>query len=184
MGSNYIFQLKPISILKNKKHSLSRLTLLFTILFIFSGAAYHPIYVSVTEIEHNAKENTLEISCKIFTGDFEAVLRKNSQLKIDLLAPKDKKAMEVLVSNYIQQHLKIMVNQKPVMLSFIGYEQNEEAIQSYFQVDDVMYIQSMEVQDNILYEYKSEQISIIHVIIDGKRKSTKLNNPEERFKPV
>ncbi len=177
-----MIQLKPISILKNKKHSLSRLTLLFTILFIFSGAAHHPIYVSVTEIEHNAKENTLEISCKIFTGDFEAVLRKNSQLKIDLLAPKDKKAMNALVSNYILQHLKIKVNEKPVTLTFIGYEQNEETIQSYFEVDDVKSVKSMEVQDNILYEYKSEQISIIHVIVDGKRKSTKLNNPEDTFK--
>ena len=152
-------------------------------LFIFSGATRHPIYVSVTEIEHNAKENTLEISCKIFTGDLEAVLRKNNKIKIDLLAPTDKKAMEVLVNNYIQQHLKITVNEKPVLLSFVGYEQNEETIQSYFQVDEIKKIKSMEITDNILYEYKSEQISIIHVIVDGKRKSTKLNNPEDRFNP-
>ncbi|MEI8059397.1 MAG: DUF6702 family protein, partial [Ferruginibacter sp.] len=31
----------------------------------------HPLFVSVTEIEHNAKDKTLEISCKIFTDDFE-----------------------------------------------------------------------------------------------------------------
>ena len=158
--------------------------LLIVIIFSFSGASHHPIYVSVTEIEHNAKDNTLEISCKIFTGDLEAVLKKNNKIKVDLLAPTDKKAMEVLVSNYIQQHLKIIVNEKPVLLSFVGYEQNEETIQTYFQVDQVKSIKSMEVQDNILYEYKSEQISIIHVIVDGKRKSTKLNNPEEKFKPV
>jgi len=158
--------------------------LLIVIIFSFSGASHHPIYVSVTEIEHNAKDKTLEISCKIFTGDLEAVLGKNIKIKVDLLAPTDKKAMEVLVSNYIQKHLKIIVNEKPVLLSFVGYEQNEETIQSYFQVDEVKSIKSLEVQDNILYEYKSEQISIIHVIVDGKRKSTKLNNPEERFKPV
>jgi len=178
LGSNYIIQLKRISLFKNKKHSLSRLTLLFTLLFIFSGATHHPIYVSVTEIEHNAKENTLEISCKIFTGDLEAVLRKNNKMKVDLLAPTDKKAMEALVNNYIQHHLKIKVNEKPVQLSFIGYEQNEETIQSYFQVDEVNTIKSLEVQDNILYEYKSEQMSIIHVIVNRKRKSTKLNNPD------
>lgn len=149
---------------------------------MFSGAILHPIYVSVTEIEHNAKANTLEISCKIFTGDLEAILKKNNKIKIDLLAPGDKAAMEALVSNYIQQHLKIIVNEKLVKLSFFGYEQNEETIQSFFQVDEVKSIVSMEIIDNILYEYKTEQISIIHVIVDGKRKSTKLNNPEDRFK--
>jgi exo-beta-1,3-glucanase (GH17 family) len=165
------------------KSSITGFILLIALLFLFSGAAHHPIYVSVTEIEHNAKENSLEISCKIFTSDLEAVLRKNNKNKVDLLAPTDKKAMEALVSNYIQQHLKIIVNEKPVQLSFVGYEQNEETIQSYFQVNEVKSIKSMEVLNNILYEYKSEQISIIHVIIDGKRKSTKLNNPEDRFKP-
>ena len=57
--------------------------LLIFIIFSFSGASLHPIYVSVTEIEHNAKDNTLEISCKIFTGDLEAVLRKNNKIKVD-----------------------------------------------------------------------------------------------------
>ncbi len=177
-----MIQLKTISFIKNIQQRTGKWLVLFFVLFIFSGATRHPIYVSVTEIEHNAKENTLEISCKIFTGDLEAVLRKNNKIKIDLLAPTDKKAMEVLVNNYIQQHLKITVNEKPVLLSFVGYEQNEETIQSYFQVDEIKKIKSMEITDNILYEYKSEQISIIHVIVDGKRKSTKLNNPEDRFK--
>ena len=157
--------------------------MLIALLFLFSGAALHPVYVSVTEIEHNAKENSLEISCKIFTSDLEAVLRKSNKIKVDLLAPSDKKAMENLVSNYIQQHLKISVNEKPLQLSFVGYEQNEETIQSYFQIDEVKSIKSMEVQDYILYEYKSEQMSIIHVIVDGKRRSMKLNNPDDRFKP-
>jgi hypothetical protein len=161
--------------------TITRLLMLLSLLFIFSGAIIHPVYVSVTEIEHNAKENTLEISCKIFTGDLESVLRKNNKIKVDLLAPRDKKSMDALVSNYILQHLKISVNEKPVQLSFIGYEQNEETIQSYFQVDDVKNIKSMEIQDDILYEYKSEQISIIHVIVNGIRKSTKLNNPEHSY---
>ena len=37
----------------------------------FSGNSNHPIFMSVTEIEHNAKDKTLEISCKVFTDDFE-----------------------------------------------------------------------------------------------------------------
>ena len=38
-------------------------------------STYHPIFVSVTEIEHNAKDKTLEISCKIFTDDLEKIDR-------------------------------------------------------------------------------------------------------------
>ena len=54
---------------------------------------YHPIYVSVTEIEHNAKDKTLEISCKIFTDDFEKTLSQAYKTYVDLLKPKDKNAL-------------------------------------------------------------------------------------------
>ena len=34
-----------------------------------SSSSPHPIFVSVTEIEHNAAAKSLEISCKVFTED-------------------------------------------------------------------------------------------------------------------
>lgn len=37
----------------------------------------HPFHVSTTEINHNAKDKSLEITCRIFTDDFEAILGKN-----------------------------------------------------------------------------------------------------------
>jgi predicted alpha/beta-fold hydrolase len=147
-------------------------------MFVFIGATIHPIYVSVTEIQHNAKDKTLEISCKIFTGDFENILKSKTTSKINLLQPADKKLMEYLVNQYIQQHLKIKVDGKLKTMEFLGYEQNEDAIQSYFEIDDVATLKKIDIQDDILYEYKSEQISIIHVVVNGNRKSTKLVNPE------
>jgi hypothetical protein len=147
-------------------------------MFVFIGATTHPIYVSVTEIQHNAKDKALEISCKIFTGDFENILKSKTTSKINLLQPADKKLMESLVNQYIQQHLKIKVDGKLKTMEFLGYEQNEDAIQSYFEIDDVATLKKIDIQDDILYEYKSEQISIIHVVVNGNRKSTKLVNPE------
>ena len=140
----------------------------------------HPIFVSVTEIEHNAVEKTLEVSCKIFTDDFEKTLRQTYPGKIDLLQPADKAAMNKLVSDYVKKHLSIIVDGKPVNLEFLGYEQQEEGIESYYQVKNIPTIKKVDVTDNILYEYKKEQISIIHVIVNGNRKSFRLNNPEEK----
>ena len=60
-------------------------------------AAAHPFHVSVTEIEHNAADKTLEISCKIFTDDFETILAKNYNTKVDLINPPNKPAMDSLV---------------------------------------------------------------------------------------
>ena len=51
----------------------------------------HLVFVSVTEIEHNAKEKTLEISCKIFTDDFEKHFGLFTMVHVDLLALSGKK---------------------------------------------------------------------------------------------
>ena len=144
------------------------------------SAGRHPIFVSVTEIEHNAKDKTLEISCKIFTDDFEKTLRAAYKTHVDLLDPKVKPAMDKLVNDYVQKHLKIVANGTPATMKYLGYEQIEEGIYSYYQVDNIASLKKLEITDNVLYEYKDQQISLIHVTVNGKRQSTKLNNPEEK----
>ena len=145
------------------------------------ATAKHPIFVSVTEIEHNAKEKTLEISCKIFTDDFEKALRQTYKTYVDLLQPKDKNAMNKLVADYVQKHLLLKVDGKIVALQFIGYEQNEEGIVSFYQVNNIAALKKLDITDNILFEYKKEQISIIHTNVNGNKKSTKLVNPEDKY---
>ncbi|MEO7765210.1 MAG: DUF6702 family protein [Ferruginibacter sp.] len=152
-----------------------------SLVFTSPAVSNHPIFVSVTEIEHNSKEKTLEISCKIFTDDFEKTLRQTYKSHVDLLQPKDKNAMNKLVSDYVQKHLLIKVDDKTVALQFIGYEQEEEGIISYYQVNNIAAVKKIDITDNILFEYKKEQISIIHTTVNGNRKSTKLVNPEDKY---
>ena len=152
----------------------------FSLLSGFSGKSNHPIFMSVTEIEHNAKDKTLEISCKIFTDDLEKTLRKTYKGTVDLINPKDKTTMNRLVSDYVQKHLFIKVDGRPVVLDFMGYEQQEEGITSYYQVNNIASVKKIDITDNILYEYKDQQISLLHVTVMGNRKSTKLVNPEDK----
>ncbi|MDB5202437.1 MAG: hypothetical protein JWQ27_1846 [Ferruginibacter sp.] len=140
----------------------------------------HPIFVSVTEIEHNAKEKTLEVSCKIFTDDFEKTLRAAYNTHVDLLDAKYKPAMDRLVNDYVQKHVKINIDGKAVTLKYLGYEQLEEGIYSYYQADNIPSVKKISVTDNLLYEYKKEQLSFLHVTVNGSRKSTKLNNPDDK----
>ncbi|MEO6671080.1 MAG: DUF6702 family protein [Ferruginibacter sp.] len=146
-----------------------------------SSLVIHPFYLSVTEIEHNAKDKTLEISCKIFTDDFEKALRAAYKTHVDLLNPAQKTAMDLLVSNYVKKHLAINVNGKLQELQYKGYEQIEEGIYSYYQVDNIPTVKSITVTDNILYEYQAQQVSLLHITVGGKRQSNRMVNPEEKY---
>ena len=159
-------------------------SILYKWLFVFALSGFiglaHPIFVSVTEIEHNEKNSSLEISCKIFTDDFETTLRKQYNTKVDLLDARYKSSMNTLVNSYIQKHLLVFADGKPASLQFLGYEQQEEGIVSYYEVKNITSVKKIELINNILYEEKPQQMGIIHVTVKGERKSTKLNNPEEK----
>src|ERR1017187_1143570 len=93
---------------------------LLTVVFSFSLAhpahlsvgewGRHPFYLSVTEIILNAKDKILEVSCKMFTNDFEASLEKFAHLKIDLSDPKAKASTEKYIADYISKHLQLKVD--------------------------------------------------------------------------
>lgn len=143
--------------------------------------AVHPFYVSVTQVEENLNQKILEISCKIFTDDFEKTLRMHYKEHIDLLSPANTKAMNSLVSDYIEKHFKISVDGKPTILEFVGYEKNEEAVECYFQVNDVAVKKTISIFNDLLFEYKREQTNIVHVTVKGKRKSRQLSNPDSHI---
>lgn len=137
----------------------------------------HPLHVSVTEINHNETDKTLEISCKLFTDDFEKVLSQNYKTKVDLINPPDRAAMEKLVSDFILTHLSLKADGKPVQLSYLGYEKDNDAIYSYFQADNIKSVKKLDITNHILHELFTDQINLMHVIVGGKRKSYKLDYP-------
>ncbi len=138
----------------------------------------HPFFVSVTEIQHNSQTKTLEISCKIFTDDFEKTLRQNYKTHVDLLNAKDKAAMDTLISRYIKQHLQIITDGVLLNLKYVGFENDQEAVWCYFQVENVAKVKTIDINNNLLFEYKKQQTNLLHVTVNGITKSTRLNNPE------
>ena len=138
----------------------------------------HPFHVSVLEINHNATDKTLEISCKIFTDDFEKVLAKNYNTKVDLINPPNKAAMDTLVKKYLFSHLSIKANGKPVSFSYIGFEDDKEAAYGYIEVENVSSVAKLDIATNMMYDMFEDQVNIMHVIVNGNRKSTKLNFPD------
>lgn len=148
-------------------------------LCVFSGfRPVHPLYISVTEINHNAKDKILEVSCKVFTNDLEAVLEKMSGSRVDLSAAGEKTATDKLIDAYVEKHLRLRVDGRPVALHFVGSEKENDGTWSYFQVNDISSVKKIEAVDELLYDSFNQQINIMHVTVGGQRKSTRLDYPD------
>jgi hypothetical protein len=142
--------------------------------------ARHPLFVSVTEMNYNAAEKNVEISCKIFTDDFEKTLSNMYHTKVDLTAPANKTEADKMVMEYIKSHLQLKVDNKPVTLEFVGFEKENDAVWSYFEVKQIgTSPKKIEVINSVLYESYDKQMNLMHVSVGGNRKSTRLNYPDK-----
>ena len=145
--------------------------------------AIHPIHISTVEINHNAADKNLEITCKIFWDDFESILtKKNNNKRVDLTNEKNLQDNNKLVFGYINSHLSITVDGKPLTLNFVGFEKEDVVVYSYLEVTNITSMKNVSVNDNLMHDMFDDQTNIIHVIFNGNRKSTKLDYPATAVK--
>ncbi|MFT4024475.1 MAG: hypothetical protein QM664_11900, partial [Flavihumibacter sp.] len=112
--------------------------------------------------------------------DFEKALGNSAGFTVDLTNPKDSAQTNQVVFQYLQQHFQVKVNGKPVKLQYVGYEKEREAAWCYMQVQEVPAVSSIDINNSILYDAFDKQINIMHVIVNGNRKSTKVSYPDSK----
>lgn len=138
----------------------------------------HPFYVSITSVDYNEHAHRVEISSRIFYDDLETALKNGRDLKIDLINPIDKSAIDSLLATYFGYHFKLSVNGKPVSVRYIGYEIDEDVAWCYLEAQDIPQVKQLRIDNHILLDHFPNQSNILHVTVYGKRQSTKLDNPE------
>jgi len=144
----------------------------------------HPLHVSTTDISYNAKDNKLEIICKVFTDDFETALAKQFNTKTDLQKPAMHDAMDALVKKYLAAHLSIKTGDAAITINYLGFELDKEAINIYLESAQISLPKKIGVEVSLLHNIFDDQIGIVHMTVNGVRKSGKVIYPEKKIEQV
>jgi hypothetical protein len=144
----------------------------------------HPIHVSVTEIEFDEKDKALEIMMRVFIDDLELALKnKLNQPELDILEPKNGLTTNQMVSDYLQHHFKITLDNKAQKINFLGLERESEAFIFYIEVSNVKKWKTIQIQNDILTETHDDQSNLVHVTVRKNVKSLRLtrNTPVDKL---
>lgn len=139
----------------------------------------HPLHLSVVDIHHNSQHRSLEITQRLFADDLEDALRKFKGGKVDVLNPPDREELKKIIGDYVLQNFSLYLNDKPVRMNYLGYEQEEEAIWVYLEVSKVQDFRSIEVTNTVFFEMFDDQTNLINVKKNGKIRSMKLDPDHE-----
>ena len=148
--------------------------------FLFFQFIFHPFYISLTEIKYNPKEKSLEISQKIFRDDLESALAEQYKSKINFLAPGNKAELEKKVKNYILQNNEIYINGEKMMLNYLGYELEDEAIWFYLEALKVPVPKTADIRSSILLKNFDSQQNVINFYLGKNPKSMILLKEKDR----
>ena len=152
--------------------------------FLLSCWLLHPIHISVTEIQHNEKNKSLEIISRIFIDDLELSIRNSTKNEnLDLLNPANGLTTDKLVSEYLYAHLLVTVDGKAARINYLAHEIDDLAIVCYLEIEGVRKMKSIEVTNSVIQETHDDQSNLVHVTYGGPVKSMRLTSdkPSGKF---
>jgi len=147
----------------------------FVALFSFR---VHPYHVGSVEFNHNQKTKTFEITGRFFMDDLENAVNKKYSKKLHFLDKKYEKEMNETLRDYASEYLKLKVNNEFLKVNYIGYQEDKESVDIFLESDPVQNPKKVETAVSFIYNLFDDQMNIIHVIVNGRRKSERLNYPD------
>lgn len=135
----------------------------------------HAFHTSLTEIQYNAKEKSLEISIRMFTDDLETALTKfNNGQKVMVGGKNDNS--DAVLSKYIQQHFAIISPQKQKKpLNFIGKELEGDATWIYVEIPNSQDFKGYFLYNSLMQEMFDDQTNLVNFTYLGNKKTFLFN---------
>ena len=152
-------------------------TIVCGIFFFLTSFCFHPYHVGSVEFNYNSKSQTFEITGRFFIDDMENALSDKENKKLRFYDQKQSQEINEALKKYTNEYLKLKVNNKFIKVNYLGYEESKESVDIYFETETITSPKKVETAVSFLYNIFDDQMNIIHIIVNGERKTSKLNYP-------
>ncbi|CAD7809743.1 hypothetical protein CHRY9390_02060 [Chryseobacterium aquaeductus] len=158
---------------------MKKALLFFTIIFfLFSFTKEkHPYHVGSVDINYNSKSKTFEVTGRFFLDDLENGLSKKYGKSFHFNDSKYKTQLNETLKNYSSEYFKLKTDNQFLKINYVGYEEDSESVNVYLESEKVENPKKVEAAVSFLYNLFDDQINLVHIIVNGNRKSEKLTYP-------
>ncbi|ESU20143.1 hypothetical protein FCR2A7T_15570 [Flavobacterium cauense R2A-7] len=140
--------------------------------------ALHKFYVGIYQVNYVAKKKEIQITTRIFIDDLEKALEAKYKKKMYLATPKEISETNGFIKSYLDEKFHLKVNTSVKNLKFLGKETEDNVLICYLTTSVPEKITSVEIYNTVLTEKYPEQQNIVHVNINGNKKSLLLTDSE------
>jgi len=142
-----------------------------------TAGEFHPYHVGSVEINYNSKSKTFEITGRFFLDDLENGLSKKYAKPLHFNDEKYKAQLNEALKNYSAEYFRLKADNKFLKVNYVGYEEDSESVNVFLESETLTSPKKVEAAVSFLYNLFDDQINIVHIIVNGNRKSEKLVYP-------
>lgn len=160
-----------------------KLILFILLINLFS---FHPIHLSVANIDYNFKTKKLEISFRVFADDFEQIINSKNDVVLNIGKKNEHKKTNNYIDSYISEHFSLTINNtkiKSKKLVLKKRELKDITIWLYYSIDFSGGIKQIKIMNSILTDLYRDQKNLL--IFTYKNKQTPLQfNSKNTIKTI
>ncbi len=156
-----------------------KVLILFSLCFFlfFHAKDIHPYHVGSVEFNYNSKSKTFEITGKFFLDDLENALKAKYGTLVHFNDDNYNSQINEFLQQYCNEYIKLKADNKFIKINYIGFEEDSEAVNIFLESEQINSPKKVETAVSLLYNFFDDQMNIIHIIVNGKRESERLNFP-------
>lgn len=161
----------------DKMKATVRVLMVVALAFLMLGAGQrHDFHVSILNIAHNSKSESLELTLKVFTDDLEAAVEKWLYEDLNLGTQDESPRADRYIQEYLTNRIKINLDGKPAEWKWLGKEVELDATWCYLEIQGLSTLKKIEISNHVLLEQFDDQSNLVHVEAAGKRQSLYLKD--------
>lgn len=158
---------------------MKKLFVVLLVLLLLSFSA-HKYYIALTEIEYKEETHSVQMIMNVFMDDIETAINQDYNVDLQLSTKKELKNSDEYFFKYLKEHFKVFINNKNFDYNFIGKEYDGNIVYFYLEIENVLSVESIEIQNDVLIKYFPEQQNLIKASIKKERKSLFLTKKNDK----
>lgn len=153
--------------------------LIITLFFLTSFSAQaHKFYVSISQINFNEKNKSIEITLKLFTDDLEKSVGDyiNQRVKINQADDANQN-----IAAYILKNFSIYLNGQAQNIQYLGKELENDVSWCFLEIKNITDFSEIKITNKIFTEQFENQKNLIQISAFDKEESTVLSKNSSTY---
>jgi len=121
----------------------------------------HPIHVSVTNFEFQAENNTISLSFKVFTDDFQLLINQLYDVEVDLSEKGNYTLHKEKIDAYFRDNFKVLVKGKELKFTNEGMKRNDEAVWFFYNIVTKKDLKTFVIRNSLMLDLYPDQKNLL-----------------------